>query len=281
MESPDAYTTPALLKVGTAEEIVLTGGDVVTGHDLATGKELWRVDGLNPTNNPNYRIVASPVVARRPDHRADARAADAGAEGRRPRRRHEVARALVVRQRTRRADAGHRRHATSTSSTTAASCSASRRGPARRSTAASACVPAPTAGRRCSPTASIYITNEDGVTSVVKAGPEFQILAENEFDDYTLSSPAVSGRTDLFPHHEVSLGHWEQTMKSRRFSPSPRRRSPPPIPTGPASADRTAPASRTRRACRRSSVPTKNVVWKAAVPVGPLVAGADRARTSS
>ena len=61
-ESPDSYTTPAVVKVGNAEELVITGGDAVTGHDLATGKELWRVNGLNPTNNPNYRIVASPVV---------------------------------------------------------------------------------------------------------------------------------------------------------------------------------------------------------------------------
>jgi outer membrane protein assembly factor BamB len=38
----------------------------------------------------------------------------------------------------------------------------------------------------------IYVTNEDGLTSVVKAGPMFQVLAENDFDDYTLSSPAIS-----------------------------------------------------------------------------------------
>ena len=61
-ESPDAYTTPALLRYGTATEIVVTGGDVVTGHDPATGKELWRANGLNPDNDGNYRIVASPVV---------------------------------------------------------------------------------------------------------------------------------------------------------------------------------------------------------------------------
>ena len=62
MESPDAYTTPALLQYAGTTEIVLTGGDVVTGHDPATGKELWRADGLNPTNDANYRIVASPVT---------------------------------------------------------------------------------------------------------------------------------------------------------------------------------------------------------------------------
>jgi outer membrane protein assembly factor BamB len=42
MESPDSYATPALLRYGTNVEIVLLGGDCVTGHDLATGKELWR-----------------------------------------------------------------------------------------------------------------------------------------------------------------------------------------------------------------------------------------------
>src|SRR5262245_65111200 len=61
-ESPDSYTTPALLRYGKTTEIVVTGGDVVTGHDPATGKELWRADGLNPSNNFSYRIVASPVV---------------------------------------------------------------------------------------------------------------------------------------------------------------------------------------------------------------------------
>ena len=61
-ESPDAYTTPALLRYGGATEIVITGGDVVTGHDPATGKEVWRADGLNPRNDGSYRVVASPVV---------------------------------------------------------------------------------------------------------------------------------------------------------------------------------------------------------------------------
>ena len=38
----------------------------------------------------------------------------------------------------------------------------------------------------------IYITNEDGVTTVLKAGDQFEVLAENNLDDYTLSSPAIS-----------------------------------------------------------------------------------------
>jgi len=38
----------------------------------------------------------------------------------------------------------------------------------------------------------IYITNEAGLTTVIKAGPKFEVLAENDLADYTLSSPAVS-----------------------------------------------------------------------------------------
>src|SRR5688500_13797836 len=61
-ESPDSYTTPAVVRHGNSLELVITGGDAVTGHDLNTGKELWRADALNPTNDLAYRIVASPVV---------------------------------------------------------------------------------------------------------------------------------------------------------------------------------------------------------------------------
>jgi outer membrane protein assembly factor BamB len=38
----------------------------------------------------------------------------------------------------------------------------------------------------------IYVTNEEGLTSVVKAGPAFEIMAENPLNDYCLSSPAIS-----------------------------------------------------------------------------------------
>ena len=37
----------------------------------------------------------------------------------------------------------------------------------------------------------IYITSEDGIATVYRAGPKFEILAENKMDDYTLSSIAV------------------------------------------------------------------------------------------
>lgn len=61
-ESPDAYTTPQLLRRPNHSEIILNGGDLVTGHDLHSGKELWRADVLNPSKNGNYRIIPSCLV---------------------------------------------------------------------------------------------------------------------------------------------------------------------------------------------------------------------------
>jgi hypothetical protein len=49
----------------------------------------------------------------------------------------------------------------------------------------------------------LYITSEDCVTTVMRAGPKFEVLAENPSGGYCLSSPAVSDgqifiRTDQF-----------------------------------------------------------------------------------
>jgi len=43
----------------------------------------------------------------------------------------------------------------------------------------------------------LYIPGKDGLTLVVKLGPEFQLLSSNKLDDGIISSPAVSGN-DLF-----------------------------------------------------------------------------------
>jgi outer membrane protein assembly factor BamB len=62
-ESPDSYTTPAIVQHNGKTEVVITGGDAATGHDLETGKELWRAEGLNPNNRMDFRTVASPISA--------------------------------------------------------------------------------------------------------------------------------------------------------------------------------------------------------------------------
>src|SRR5262245_13959472 len=58
----DSYTTPAVIRTAGRTEIIITGGDAVTAHDPASGKEFWRANILNPQNQGNYRIVASPLI---------------------------------------------------------------------------------------------------------------------------------------------------------------------------------------------------------------------------
>jgi outer membrane protein assembly factor BamB len=61
-ESPDSYTTPAWIEANGRAELIITGGDVVSAHDPQSGREYWRADVLNPSRNGSYRIVASPFV---------------------------------------------------------------------------------------------------------------------------------------------------------------------------------------------------------------------------
>jgi outer membrane protein assembly factor BamB len=191
MESPDAYTTPALLRYGSNTEIVVTGGDVVTGHDPATGKELWRADGLNPTNDGNYRIVASPVthgdLIIAPTRERPMLALKAGGRG-------DVSRSHVLWT----FGSGPDVPTPVTDGTYLyvvndrgiMFCLDARSG--KEIYGRQRLRPGTYSGSPVLADGKIYVTNEDGVTSVVKAGTAFEVLAENDFDDYTLSSPAIS-----------------------------------------------------------------------------------------
>ena len=61
-ESPDNYATPQLATVDGKLQLIISGADYATGHDLASGKELWRIGGFNPTDNGFNRTIASSVV---------------------------------------------------------------------------------------------------------------------------------------------------------------------------------------------------------------------------
>jgi outer membrane protein assembly factor BamB len=61
-ESPDNYATPQLATVEGSLQLVISGGDYATGHDLNSGKELWRMGGFNPTDNRANRTIASSLV---------------------------------------------------------------------------------------------------------------------------------------------------------------------------------------------------------------------------
>ena len=61
-ESPDAYTTPAVAVIDGQRQLVVLGGNYVTGHAVANGAELWRAGGMNPKNDGAFRVVPSPTV---------------------------------------------------------------------------------------------------------------------------------------------------------------------------------------------------------------------------
>ncbi|MGV3722469.1 MAG: PQQ-binding-like beta-propeller repeat protein [Actinomycetota bacterium] len=69
-ESLEAYSTPVPFVYKGRKEILIAGGDILTGHDPATGRELWRWGTYNQDpDDPNskhkrsdFRLVPSPVA---------------------------------------------------------------------------------------------------------------------------------------------------------------------------------------------------------------------------
>ena len=191
-ESPDSYTTPAVVARGRASEIVVSGGDVVTGHDPASGRELWRAGGLNPNRDPSYRIVASPVVAGDvvyvPSRVRPLLAVRAGGRG-------DVSESHRLWSfdsgpdvPTPATDGRHLYIVTDKGVIWCLDAQSGRAvyGPKRLRPGTYSASPVLAEGK-------IYAISEEGLTSVVKAGPAFELLAENALDEYTLSSPAIAG----------------------------------------------------------------------------------------
>jgi len=61
-ESRESFATPVPWEYGARKEILLAGGDALTGHDPVTGAELWRWGNWNPERIGHWRHVVSPVA---------------------------------------------------------------------------------------------------------------------------------------------------------------------------------------------------------------------------
>ena len=190
-ESPDAYTTPTIVRDGTRATVVVSGADVVTGHDPATGAEIWRAEGLNPTGEGIFRIIASPFVhdgiVYAPTRERPMLAVRGGGRG-------DVTRSHVLWRFTNGPDVptpvtdgtylyvvNDRGIMWCLDAKTGAPVYERQR-----------LRPSTYTGSPVLADGKIYVTNEDGLTSVVRAGPRFEVLAENDLGEYTLSSPAIS-----------------------------------------------------------------------------------------
>ena len=186
-ESPDSYTTPAVLRYQGRTEIVVTGGDYVTGHDPTNGKELWRGGGLNPNKARNYRIIASPLVAGDMVYvstRKNPFLAFQLVDGE-PNQLWQIADGPDVPTPVTDGTYLHLLRDNGVMLCLKARSGEVVWGPERVRPGTYSASPVLADGR-------IYVTSEDGVTSVVEAGSEFKLLAENELAGYTLSSPAIS-----------------------------------------------------------------------------------------
>lgn len=191
VESPDAYTTPTIAKSGNKLELIVSGGDLITGHDLNTLEELWRADVLNPTNYAMNRIITSPMykdgivyagsrvkpfVAMKPGGKGDVSNSHVmwtyanGPDVPSPVSDGKLLYLVNDRGIVFCLDAKSGKEIW---------------GPERIEKAIYSSSPVLADGK-------VYISNEDGTTTVFKAGAKFELLAENKFDEYTLSSPAIS-----------------------------------------------------------------------------------------
>ena len=61
-ESREAFSTPIVHEHEGRREILVAGGDCLTGHDPKTGKEIWRWGTWNKERIPHWRHVTTPVA---------------------------------------------------------------------------------------------------------------------------------------------------------------------------------------------------------------------------
>ncbi len=195
MESPDAYTTPVLLEYEGQTQIVISGGDYVTGHDFETGKEIWRAAGLNPLKRRNYRVVPTPIIVDgiiyAPTRKKPLLALKVGGTG-------DITESHLVWKYEGSAapdvpsPVSDGKYFYMVDDRGLVTCLDAKTGnliwgPEKTTEGIVSASPVLVGGK-------LYIINEKAVTSIVAVEPEFKLLATNELDgSYTLASPAVSG----------------------------------------------------------------------------------------
>ena len=195
-ESPDSYSTPALSQTHSGVQLIILGGDYVTGHNPRTGEEIWRAGGLNPKKATNYRIVPSPVavdgmiyaptrkkplLALRFEGKGDVTDSHLVWKWDQPAGAPDVPTPIC--------DGMHFYMVEDFGQVTCLDAKTGDViwGPSSTGLGRVSSSPVMADGK-------IFITSEDGETAVVQAGNEFKLLGKSELDgSFTLSSPAVAG----------------------------------------------------------------------------------------
>jgi outer membrane protein assembly factor BamB len=193
-----SWATPGVFRTGNRVQIVTNGYPYIAGYDFKTGRELWRLksEGDIPVPTPfmahgliyiaNAHGGKAPLYAIRPEASGDITPASgsrvsAGLAWSEERNGSYLQTPVVY---------GDLIYAsTSAGIFKAYEARTGRKLYEQRLGAGGAFTSSPIAAD-----GKIYVSNEDGQTFVIKAGPQFELLATNELGEIVLSTPAISNR---------------------------------------------------------------------------------------
>jgi outer membrane protein assembly factor BamB len=184
----DSYITPIFRKVGDQIELVVAGGSWLDGYDPDSGKRLWQVPGLR-----GFELARNPVTSG--DLILVAQGKSRALNAIRPRGKGKLGLDTLV------WSYGHCRWDASSPVVWQDRVYMVDNGGIVN------CIDAKSGERiwkqrlkgtyRSSPIAAdghIYFQNTTGLTTVLKAGDTFKVVAQNQLEDETLASPIISGK---------------------------------------------------------------------------------------
>lgn len=196
-ECEHSYASPTLYRDDKQAFLLTHGADYIVAHDLEDGHELWRCGDLNPKGNyePTLRFVASPVAV--PGYIVVPTAKNYGVHCLKPGGKGDIA------------DSSEYTHWKRPSNTPDVPSPLVVDGLVYlcRENGNLMCLDAKTGKEfyadqpttrdrhRASPVYAdghVYLTARKGIVTVVKAGPKFEIVAQNDMQESISSSPVIS-----------------------------------------------------------------------------------------
>ncbi|MCH7989755.1 MAG: PQQ-like beta-propeller repeat protein [Planctomycetes bacterium] len=202
-ENKHSYASPFISEAGKEPQLITHGADYLIAYRVSDGKEVWRCGGLNPQNDPKrsyhktLRFVASPTLAEgmiviptakregvyvvRADFQGDITDVKEAHLWSLPTGTPDVPNPLI-----------HNGLVYLNGANGNLACHDAKTGKqlyfGRTHRQRHRASPVYADGK-------IYVSARDGKVTVVKAGPKFEVLAVNDFDEELAASPAISNGT--------------------------------------------------------------------------------------
>jgi len=211
-ESIPSWSTPGIYEGSTGAELVANGTEYIRGYDPLTGKELWKLKGTSMISVPTpfvahdlifvftgYWRFIQPIYAIKPGSRGDITP---------PKEAVSTERIAWTTQKGApylNTPLVYGDYLFVMGNTGILVCYRARTGERvyqQRLGKGGYFTTSPVGGG-----GKLYFTNEDGDVFVVKAGPEYELLAENHMGEVTMATPAIAGDLLLYRtlHHLIAL----------------------------------------------------------------------------